>query len=152
MFYFTCNESKIYESFTFWNKLQEKITFSRHSNLLRCTCMYICIYTVYIYIYIYIICICVYIYIYIYIYNIYIYIYIYLYIYIKNLKTNDIGQINATVGILYVYMHCIFFAPLKLKSLIFFVALALPNDKNNVFTRFQNIFCLPLIWLTDSPA
>ncbi len=24
MFYFTCNESKIYESFTFWNKLQEK--------------------------------------------------------------------------------------------------------------------------------
>ncbi len=22
MFYFTCNESKIYESFTFWNKLQ----------------------------------------------------------------------------------------------------------------------------------
>ncbi len=25
MFYFTCNESKIYESFTFWNKLQEKM-------------------------------------------------------------------------------------------------------------------------------
>ncbi len=25
MFYFTCNESKIYESFTFWNNLQEKI-------------------------------------------------------------------------------------------------------------------------------
>ncbi len=24
MFYFTCNESKIYENFTFWNKLQEK--------------------------------------------------------------------------------------------------------------------------------
>ncbi len=24
MFYFTCNDSKIYESFTFWNKLQEK--------------------------------------------------------------------------------------------------------------------------------
>ncbi len=24
MFYFTCNESKIYESLTFWNKLQEK--------------------------------------------------------------------------------------------------------------------------------
>ncbi len=24
MFYFTYNESKIYESFTFWNKLQEK--------------------------------------------------------------------------------------------------------------------------------
>ncbi len=38
MFYFTCNESKINESFTFWNKLQEK-TFSRHSNLLRCTCI-----------------------------------------------------------------------------------------------------------------
>ncbi len=27
MFYFTCNESKIYESFTFWNNLQEKIFF-----------------------------------------------------------------------------------------------------------------------------
>ncbi len=27
MFYFTCNESKIYESFTFWNNLQEKIYF-----------------------------------------------------------------------------------------------------------------------------
>ncbi len=27
MFYFTCNESKIYESFTFWNKLQEKNNF-----------------------------------------------------------------------------------------------------------------------------
>ncbi len=24
MFYFTCNESRIYESFTFWNKLQKK--------------------------------------------------------------------------------------------------------------------------------
>ncbi len=24
MFYFTCNESKIYERFTFWNNLQEK--------------------------------------------------------------------------------------------------------------------------------
>ncbi len=24
MFYFTCNESRIYESFTFWNKLPEK--------------------------------------------------------------------------------------------------------------------------------
>ncbi len=23
MFYFTCNESKIYESLNFWNKLQE---------------------------------------------------------------------------------------------------------------------------------
>ncbi len=27
MFYFTCNESKIYESFTFWNNVQEKINF-----------------------------------------------------------------------------------------------------------------------------
>ncbi len=27
MFYFTYNDSKIYESFTFWNKLQEKIDF-----------------------------------------------------------------------------------------------------------------------------
>ncbi len=27
MFFFTCNESKIYESFTFWNKLQEKMNF-----------------------------------------------------------------------------------------------------------------------------
>ncbi len=27
MFYFTCNESKIYESFTFLNKLQDKINF-----------------------------------------------------------------------------------------------------------------------------
>ncbi len=34
MFYFTCNESKIYESFTFWNKLQEK-TFSWHSNVMK---------------------------------------------------------------------------------------------------------------------
>ncbi len=25
MFYFACKESKIYESFTFWNKLQEKL-------------------------------------------------------------------------------------------------------------------------------
>ncbi len=24
MFYFTCNESRIYESFTFWNNLQSK--------------------------------------------------------------------------------------------------------------------------------
>ncbi len=27
MFYFTCNESKIYESFTIWIKLQEKMNF-----------------------------------------------------------------------------------------------------------------------------
>ncbi len=33
MFYFTCNESKIYESYN------KKWTFSRHSNLLRCTFM-----------------------------------------------------------------------------------------------------------------
>ncbi len=38
MFYFTCNESKIYESFTFWKSYKKKWTFSRHSNLLRCTC------------------------------------------------------------------------------------------------------------------
>ncbi len=31
VFYFTCNESKIYESFTFWNKLQEKNYFSTYS-------------------------------------------------------------------------------------------------------------------------
>ncbi len=30
MFYFTCIESKIYESFTFWNKLQEKMNFFHH--------------------------------------------------------------------------------------------------------------------------
>ncbi len=65
MFYFTFNESKIYESFTF------EVSFSRHSYLLRCTC----IYSIYIYIYI------VYIYIYIYIYKNIIYIYIYIYIY-----------------------------------------------------------------------
>ncbi len=34
MFYLSCNESKIYESFTFWII---KFTFPRHSNLLRCT-------------------------------------------------------------------------------------------------------------------
>ncbi len=40
MFYFTCNESKIHESFTFSNNLQEKnVFFLRHSNLLRCTCI-----------------------------------------------------------------------------------------------------------------
>ncbi len=27
MFYFTCNESNIFESFTIWNKLQEKMNF-----------------------------------------------------------------------------------------------------------------------------
>ncbi len=34
MFYFTCNESKIYESFTFWNKLQEKMTMIFHDILI----------------------------------------------------------------------------------------------------------------------
>ncbi len=34
VFYFTCNESKIYESFTFLNKLQEKIYFfTIHTNV-----------------------------------------------------------------------------------------------------------------------
>ncbi len=37
VFYFTCNESKIYESFTFGNKLQ-KCTFSPYSYFLRFTC------------------------------------------------------------------------------------------------------------------
>ncbi len=35
------NESRICESFTFWNKLQKKKTFSRYSNFLSCTCRYI---------------------------------------------------------------------------------------------------------------
>ncbi len=40
MFYFTSNESKICESLTFLNKLQEK-TFSRYSFFFfRCTCIY----------------------------------------------------------------------------------------------------------------
>ncbi len=34
-----CNESKIYESFIFWNELQEKINFFTIFKLLRCTCM-----------------------------------------------------------------------------------------------------------------
>ncbi len=45
MFYFTCNESKLYESFTFW--IVRK--FSRHSNSLRCTCVCVCV-CIYIYI------------------------------------------------------------------------------------------------------
>ncbi len=45
MFYFTCNESKIYESFTFWNNLQEKLF---HDILIHWDA------PVYIYIYIYI--------------------------------------------------------------------------------------------------
>ncbi len=28
VFYFICNESKIYESFTFWNKLYKKKTYT----------------------------------------------------------------------------------------------------------------------------
>ncbi len=41
MFYFTCNESTIYESFTFWNMLQEKMNFfTTSTNLLRCTCIF----------------------------------------------------------------------------------------------------------------
>ncbi len=46
MFYFTCNESKIYESFTFWNKLQEKMNFfttflfiEMHLYVCRCACV-----------------------------------------------------------------------------------------------------------------
>ncbi len=39
MFYFTCNESKIYESFTFEISYKKKITFSPYSNFLRCTCI-----------------------------------------------------------------------------------------------------------------
>ncbi len=39
MFYFTCNQSKIYESFTFWNKLQEKMNFFHDIQFFfRCTC------------------------------------------------------------------------------------------------------------------
>ncbi len=40
-FYFTCNESKIYESFTFWNKLQEKNAknFFTIFHFFRCTCI-----------------------------------------------------------------------------------------------------------------
>ncbi len=49
VFYFTCNESKIYESFTFWNKLQEW-TFSPYSNFWDVP-VYMCVY-IYIYIYI----------------------------------------------------------------------------------------------------
>ncbi len=48
MFYFTCNESKIYESFTFWNKLQEKMNFF-HDILIYWDAP-VCIY-IYIYIY-----------------------------------------------------------------------------------------------------
>ncbi len=44
MFYFSCNESKIYESFTFWNKLQEKKKLF-HNILIFC--VYICIYIIY---------------------------------------------------------------------------------------------------------
>ncbi len=52
MFYFTCNESKIYESFTFWNNLQEKMNF--HDILIYWDepvylGLYICINMIYIY-------------------------------------------------------------------------------------------------------
>ncbi len=40
MFYFTCNESKICECFTFWNKLQEKNNFFMIFYFFRCTCIY----------------------------------------------------------------------------------------------------------------
>ncbi len=33
MFHFTCNESKIYESLTFWNKLQERISWKSKKNV-----------------------------------------------------------------------------------------------------------------------
>ncbi len=38
VFYFTCNESKIYESLTFEISYKKKITFSPYLNFLRCTC------------------------------------------------------------------------------------------------------------------
>ncbi len=77
MFYFTCNESRIYESFNFWNKLQKKELF--HDILIFWDApVYVCIY-IYIYIYIYSIYT-----VYIYIYTVYIYIYIYIYIQINN--------------------------------------------------------------------
>ncbi len=40
VFYFTCNDSKICESFTFWNKLQEKFAFSPYSICFICTCIF----------------------------------------------------------------------------------------------------------------
>ncbi len=55
MFYFTCNKSKIYECFTFWNNLQEKIYFFT-------TFQFIEIH-LYVYVYVYV-CVCIYIYIY----------------------------------------------------------------------------------------
>ncbi len=42
VFYFTCNESKIYENFTFWNKLQEKSNFFTIFQFFRCTCEWVC--------------------------------------------------------------------------------------------------------------
>ncbi len=54
MFYFTCNESKIYESFTFWNNLQEiKILIYWDAPVYKMYVMCVCV------------CVCVYIYIYI---------------------------------------------------------------------------------------
>ncbi len=52
MFYFTCNESRIYESFTFWNNLKKKI----HDILIYWDAP---VYRLYIYIYIYTVCVCV---------------------------------------------------------------------------------------------
>ncbi len=43
MFYFTCNESRIYESFTLWNKLQKKVLF-HDIHFFRCTCIIIFFY------------------------------------------------------------------------------------------------------------
>ncbi len=38
MFYFTCNESKIYKSLIFLNKLQDKMNFFTIFIFFRCTC------------------------------------------------------------------------------------------------------------------
>ncbi len=46
MFYFTCNESKIYESVTFWNKLQEKLF--HHILIFLDVHVYIMLYTVHV--------------------------------------------------------------------------------------------------------
>ncbi len=40
MFYFTCNGSRIYERFTFSNKLQKRKNIFTIFNLCRCTCIY----------------------------------------------------------------------------------------------------------------
>ncbi len=43
MFYFTCNKSRIYESFTFWNVTIKKRTLSRYSHFLRSICLCVCV-------------------------------------------------------------------------------------------------------------